>query len=135
MKTRAPLGRYTEQVRLTAPPSRRVAFIAGYYRFTAIAGAVSMAGALTFAAMRHGALWTIMREHPLALLTWPLSIATSWWTGQVIGDRQRLGAWVALSSIGLGLTNALVAQRATWGMVAFGTIGLVAIASIWKELE
>lgn len=134
---KAPLGRYAEVVRETTPRSRRVAFIAGYYRFTAAMSAASLAFAVVFSSVGPVSFWSIMRAHPIAFLTWPISIATSWWTGELIGERQRLGAWVAITSIGLGMTSALFAHRpgVSATTIAFGVIGLAAIASVWKELE
>ena len=81
-------------------------------------------------------LLRIAATFAMALLSWPISIATSWWTGHLIGERRRFGAWIAISSIGLGVLNALSIRgvQATTPLV-FAGIGLAAIASIWRELE
>ena len=134
--TRAPLGRYAEYVRSATPASRRVGFIAGYYRLTATVSGIGLATTLALAPTHWSSFWAAVVAHPLAFASWPFNVATCWWTGELIGRRQRLGAWVVVSSIGLGVVSQLAAHRAgaSATLVAAG-LGLAAIASIWRELE
>lgn len=129
------LRRYADHVRMNSPRSRRLGFIAGYYRLTAVLSGLSLATTLAVGATQAG-LWAAVLAHPVAFVSWPVSIATSWWTGELIGERQRFGAWIAVGSIGLGVLSQLAHHtRASASIVVAGAIGLAAIASIWKELE
>lgn len=134
--TSPPLALYVEQIRATSPRSRRVDAIAGYFRFTAAASAVGLVGKLALAAMHWGPFWSSVVAHPLTYVFWPVNIAAWWWTGQLIGERQRTGAWMAISSLGMGALSALVANRAgASASIVIAALGVGAIASVWKELE
>jgi hypothetical protein len=126
---------------MTSPRSRRLGFIAGYYQLTAVLSGLGLAATLALSPTRVLAL-----AHPLAFASWPLSIATSWLTGRLIGQRQRLGAWIAVTSIGLGVLSQVAAHPwrhvsvygysgASATILLGGALGLAAIASVWKELE
>ena len=134
--TKSPLGRYAEHVRAATPASRRVGLIAGYYRLTAALSGVGLATTLVLAPTHWSSFWASVLAHPFAFASWPFSIASCWYTGELIGRRQRLGAWVAVTSIGLGALSQLAAHRtgASATIIAAG-LGLAAIASIWRELE
>jgi hypothetical protein len=133
---KSPLRRYAEHVRTTSPRSRRLGFIAGYYRVTAVLSGVSLAATLAWAPSQWPAFWAGVLAHPLAFASWPLTIASSWWTGELIGQRRRFGAWIAVTSIGLGVLGQLAhPTRASVGILLWGALGLAAIASVWKELE
>jgi hypothetical protein len=134
---KSPLRRYTEQLRMTSPRSRRLGFIAGYYRLTAVLGGVGLAATLAQASIHWSAFWAGVLAHPLAFASWPFSIATCWWTGELIGQRQRFGAWIAVTSISLGTLSQLAAHHrgASATILLGGALGLAAIASVWKELE
>jgi len=72
----------------------------------------------------------------VAFASWPVSIVTSWWTGELIGQRRRFGAWIAVASIGLGVLSQLTHHtRASASILLGGALGLAAIASVWRELE
>lgn len=123
-------------MRATSPRSRRVAFIAGYYRFTAVLSAVGLVTTIGLAPMHWDSFWATVVAHPSAYLFWPLNIATSWWTGELIGHRQRSGAWIAVSSIVLSALGILAAHRAgASATIVLAALGLAAIASVWGELE
>ena len=129
------MGRFSEHVRAASPRSRRVAFIAGYYRFTATLGALGFATAVVRVAAHIG-LGAPSVAHPVAFAFWPLNIAAAWWTGELIGDRRREGAWMALGSISVAVLSAVVTrQPGTAGILVLATLGFAAIASVWKELE
>ena len=134
--TPSPLSHYVEQIHARSPRARRVDAIAGYFRFTAAASAVGLAGKLVLAAMQWGHFWSAVVAHPLTYVFWPVNIAAWWWTGQLIGERQRTGAWMAISSLGMGALSVLVANRAgASASIVVAALGLGAIASVWKELE
>jgi hypothetical protein len=121
---------------MVTPRSRRVGLIAGYYRLTAVLSGVGLAATLALAPTHWSSFWAVVLAHPLAFLSWPFSVATCWWTGELIGQRQRLGAWVAITSIGLGALSQLAAHRTGASVTIFAAaLGLAAIASIWSELE
>jgi hypothetical protein len=136
-----PLRRYAEYARMNSPRSRRVGLIAGYYQLTAVLSGLGFAVTLAFAQTRVHAL-----AHPLAFASWPFSIATCWLTGRLIGQRQRLGAWIAVTSIGLSVLSQVATRPwrpvsvygyggASATILLWGAFGLAAIASVWKELE
>ena len=121
-----------EHVHAATPASRRVGLIAGYYRITAALSGVGLALAST----HWSAFWPSVLAHPLGFASGVFSVATCWWTGELIGQRQRLGAWVAVTSIGLGALSQLAAHRTgAWVIIVGAGLGLAAIASIWRELE
>jgi hypothetical protein len=120
---------------MTSPRSRRLGFIAGYYRLTAVLSAVGLAVTLAWAPTDWPDFWAGVLAHPMAFASWPISIATSWWTGELIGQRQRFGAWIALTSIGLGVVSRLAHHAGASVSILGGALGLAAIASVWKELE
>jgi hypothetical protein len=131
-----PLGRYVEHVRERSPRSRRVNLIAGFYRLTAVLSALTLAGIIVQGATHWGSFWPTVLAHQLAFVSWPLTIATNWWTGDLIAQRRRFGAWIAVSSIGLGVLNALIARgTGATATIVLASLGLAAIASIWRELE
>ena len=136
MSTNKPaLGRFTEHVQGASPRSRRVGLIAGYYRLTAMVGALGFA-VTVMGAVANGTLGAAALAHPLAFVFAPLNIAASWWTGQLIGDRRRDGAWMAIGSISMGVLDAVIRrQPGAAGILVLATVGLAAITSIWKELE
>ena len=130
--TKSPLGRYVEHVHEATPASRRVRFIAGYYRITAVLSAVGVALAST----HWSSFWPAVLAHPLAFASGLFGVATCWWTGELIGQRQRRGAWVAVTSIGLSALSRLAAHpTGASATIVFAGLGLAAIASIWRELE
>jgi len=123
-------------VHATSPRSRRVAIIAGYYRFSAAMSAVGLVLSVSLAPMHWGDFWSRVVAHPLAFVLWPVNIATCWWTGELIDQRRRWGAWVAGSSIVVGALASVVAQRGVaLATTVVAALGLAAIASIWRELE
>lgn len=131
-----PLSLYIGQIQARSPRSRRVDFIAGYFRFTAGASAVGLVGRLALAATHWGPFWSSVVAHPLTYVFWPINIAAWWWTGHLIGERQRSGAWMAISSLGLGALSAVVSSHAILSAsTIIAALGLGAIASVWKELE
>jgi hypothetical protein len=121
-----------EHVHAATPASRRVGLIAGYYRITAVLSGVGLALAST----HWSSFWPAVLAHPLAFASGLFSVATCWWTGELIGQRQRRGAWVAVTSIGLGALSRVAAHPTSASVIIFGAgLGLAAIASIWRELE
>ena len=136
LSTKSPLGRYAEHVEMTTARSRPVGLIAGYYRLTAVLSGLGLTATLALAPMHWSSFWAALLAHPLAFVSWPVNVATCWWTGELIGQRRRLGAWVALSSIGLGVLSQLAAHRTGASVTIFvAALGLAAIASVWRELE
>jgi hypothetical protein len=134
--TKSPLARYAEHVHATTPASRRVGLIAGYFRITAVASGLGLATTLALAPTHWSSFWAGVLAHPLAFASWPFNIAACWWTAELIGQRQRRGAWVVITSIGLGVLSQLAAHRAGTSATIFAAgLGLAAIASIWRELE
>ena len=116
--------------------SRRVGLIAGYYRITSVLSGVGLAATLAMAPTHWSSFWAAVLAHPLAFASWPFSVATCWWTGELIGQRQRRGAWVAICSIGLGALSQLTAHRTgVLATLVVASLGLAAIASVWRELE
>ena len=136
LTTKSSFARYAEHVQAASPPSRRVGLIAGYYRLTAALSGIGLAATLALAPTHWSSFWASVLAHPFAFAVWPFNIATCWWTGQLIGQRQRLGGWVVLCSIGMGALGQLVAHRTGASMtILAAALGLGAIASIWNELE
>src|SRR3954470_9720662 len=97
---------------MTSPRSRRVGLIAGYYRLTAVLSGFGLAATLAVAPTHWSSFLATLLAHPLAFASWSVGIATSWWTGELIGQRQRFGAWIAVTSIGLGV---LTRPQMSWG--------------------
>ena len=134
--TKSPLARYAEHVHMGTPRSRRVGLIAGYYRLTAAVSGIGLTATLALAPTHWSSFWASVLAHPLAFVSWPFSIATCWWTGELIGERRRFGAWVAVSSIGVGALSQLAAHRTgASATIVVAALGLAAIASVWRELE
>ncbi|MEP6730870.1 MAG: hypothetical protein ABJE10_09540 [bacterium] len=123
-------------MRATSPRSRRVAFIAGYYRFNAIMNVIGLVATIGLAPLNWGSFWATVVAHPLTYAFWPFGVATSWWTGELIGERQRSGALIAVSTTVTGILATLVAHRVGASVtIVLGVLGLGAIASVWGELE
>ena len=124
---------------MTSPRPRRLRLVAGYYQLTAVLSGVGLAAIVALAP-------TSVLAHPLAFVSWPFSIATRWLTGRLIGQRQRLGAGIAVTSIGLAMLSQLAARPwrpvsvygyagASATILLEGAVGLAAIAGVWKELD
>jgi hypothetical protein len=134
--TSPPLSLYIEQIHARAPRSRRIGLIAGYFRITAVASAVGLAGRLLVGLTNWGPFWSTVVAHPLTYIFWPINIAAWWWTGQLIGERQRTGALMAISSLVMGTLGSVVASRGIAATtIVIVALGIGAIASVWKELE
>jgi hypothetical protein len=134
--TKSPLSRYVGQMQANSPRSRRLDWIAGYFRFTAIVSGAAMILSLALAATHWATIGAAFAAHPLAFAFWPVNVAGWWWTGKLIAERQRMGAWMAMSSIGFSILTSVVAHRpGAWFGIAIGVLGLASIASAWDELE
>src|SRR4051812_21688040 len=120
---------------MTSPRSRRVGLIAGYYRLSATLSGFGLATTLALAPTHWSSFVATLLAHPLAFASWSAGIATSWWTGELIGQRQRFGAWIAVTSIGLGVLSRLAHQAGASAAILGGVLGLAAISSVWNELE
>ncbi|MEP6619801.1 MAG: hypothetical protein ABJE47_10810 [bacterium] len=130
------MERYTEDRTKISTPSRGVAFVAGYYRATSAISAAALGFGLLYMKMIGAGRPLPLAGHGGQLTITLVGIASGWWTGTLIKNRQRSGAWMAVTSIGVSiLAGGTHVGLDAIASVCLGAIGLAAIRSIWDELE
>ena len=135
-KTKSPLSRYVGVLHERSPRSRLLGFIAGSFRITAALSAVSLVSALVAASMDSGGLFALVAARPLAFVLWPFNVVGLWKTGELLGNRQRTGAWMAMGTVVVSILAVIAAHRPGMvGSIVFSALWLACIGSVWRELE
>jgi len=120
------------------PLPARLQWTAEYFRWCGFSRAVIIgitAAALPFQA----AVRTAIAAHPfrfgLGLASVTLTAAAWWWTGERLLARRRDGAWWAIVALALPVLERARGAGPSRLTLLISALGLVAIATSWRELE
>jgi hypothetical protein len=129
------LRRWAEEQPLPA----RLRWTAGYFRWCGVSSAVIIgvtAAALPFQPAMRAAIATHPGSFVLGLLSVTITAAAWWWTGERLLARRRDGAWWAIIALALPVLELARGGRSPSGLtLLISVLGLVAIATSWRELE
>ena len=120
------------------PLPARLRWTAGYFRFSGVAGIVSLVVAVAFLASGTGPLPRGVADHPgrfVGSLLIGAACSVGWYlTGEALYERRRSGGYVALATLLLPLIYSITG-RGGGTSVLVSALGSLAILTSWKELE
>lgn len=115
--------------------SFRLRFVTGFYLLATISGGLTVASLVLLGMADVDDTRAKMLDHPVAMLSKPLSLASTWITWRLLRQRRRFGAVVAAIPFIQAAYTRFTAVGAGWLELGFPLVGVLLIASIWKELE
>jgi hypothetical protein len=116
--------------------SLRLRFVTGFYLLATVGGAVSLLLMVYSALMDTGEMRARIRDYPVAMLTKPLTLVSTWVTWRLLRQRRRLGiVAAAIPFLNVLYIRATSLGATEWYNLLFPALSVLFFASIWKELE
>jgi len=123
---------------LAVQPSTRLRLVAAYF---SIGGALSLltlaigGAAAAFGSAPARSMFAMLAAHPTRSMLW-VGGALGWvWTGRLLSRGERAGGVLAIATLAVPVIGWMLGQPVTITTLVLAALGVIAVASSWRELR